>query len=479
MAEGKYMTPSNCELKELSALDDQTFNLRLSRKVAKSVLFAFGGKIRMECIPSRWRTWHRPTALSVAGPLWRKEKKSKKDLFTFNFFLATHGNMAIFFSALCFMIGFFICYANAVTELAIEESPFVMLVPVVSQPLESPVFVSHVKDRSGRLYIVEQSGRIRILEDGRLLETPLLDITEHVLYGYECGLLGLAFHPDYRQNGRFFVNYSTKVNCSTVIAEYRRSEDGTKPAHEERIILSVPQPDTNHNGGMMAFGPDGFLYIGMGDGGGIGDPQNRAQNAQDLLGKVLRIDVDTRQPYDVPSDNPFKKDDGRPEVYAIGFRNPWRFSFDRHSGELWLGDVGLKGKEEVNVVRKGGNYGWSTMEGSLCFKPKDRCSRDGLIPPLVEYGHEHGRCSITGGYVYRGSDLPALVGTYLYGDYCSGEIFAIRTMKGGQVSDEPWRLLKTQARISSFGEDEQGEIYIVDHQGVVYRLGPRAKGSPD
>jgi glucose/arabinose dehydrogenase len=361
-----------------------------------------------------------------------------------------------------------------VTAYAMGDPPSVALIPAVSQAFESPIFVTHANDESGRIYIVEQSGKIHIVQDGRLLETPLLDISEQVLYGYECGLLGLAFHPQYRENGRFFVNYSTKDGCSTVVAEYRRSPDGTGAAREHKIILAVPQPHTNHNGGMLAFGPDGLLYIGMGDGGGIGDPQNRSQDLHDLLGKMLRIDVDRGLPYAVPPDNPFTPEAARAEIYAMGLRNPWRYSFDRKTGELWLADVGLKGWEEINVITKGGNYGWSIMEGSSCFKKK-KCDTTGLIPPLIEYRHEDGRCSITGGYVYRGRSIPALVGSYLYGDYCSGEVFAVRTENGGNVTGKPWRLLKTEARISSFGEDEQGEMYLVDHRGTVYRLGPVGK----
>lgn len=381
--------------------------------------------------------------------------------------------MTMVLSVLIFMIGSMASHVDAATAPASEESS-ITLIPVVAQGLESPVFVTHANDRSGRLYIVEQSGRIRIAQEGRLLEAPLLDISEHVLYGYECGLLGLAFHPQYRENGRFFVNYSTKDGCSTVVAEYRRSPDGTGPAREEKVILAIPQPETNHNGGMLAFGHDGLLYIGLGDGGGIGDPQNRSQDMRDLLGKMLRIDVDRGLSYAVPPDNPFTPEVARPEIYAVGLRNPWRYSFDRDTGELWLADVGLKGWEEINVVVKGGNYGWSIMEGSSCFKKK-ACHATGLIPPLFAYRHEQGRCSITGGYVYRGTSIPALAGAYLYGDYCSGEVFAIRTEKGGQVAGDPWRILKTEARISSFGEDEQGEVYLVDHRGAVYRLGPFGK----
>ena len=236
--------------------------------------------------------------------------------------------------------------------------------------------------------------------------------------------------------------------------------------------MVVPQPYANHNGGMVAFGPDGYLYIGRGDGGSRGDPQNRGQNPHELLGKVLRIDVDHERPFAVPSDNPFVKGGGRPEVYAFGLRNPWRFSFDRATGELWLADVGQYKWEEVNVIQRGGNYGWSIMEGNHCFKPEDRCPREGLLLSVAEYGHDKGRCSITGGYVYRGKRLPVLGGTYVFGDFCSGELFALPAQSERDVLREPRLLTKTDLRISSFGEDEAGELYVIDHGGGVYRLDP-------
>jgi glucose/arabinose dehydrogenase len=368
--------------------------------------------------------------------------------------------------------------------LAEEARPSVTLLPIVSRgalsmlpfapSLKSPVFLTYARDQSGRLFIVEQPGTIRILEKGKLLEAPFLDIKERVLFGGEQGLLGLAFHPEYRLNGRFFVNYTRKDDGATVVAEYRRSEQADRAGREERVLVSIPQPYPNHNGGMIAFGPDGYLYIGMGDGGSRGDPQNRAQNKNDLLGKLLRIDVNNLVPYGIPTDNPFVGGKERPEIFAMGLRNPWRFSFDRETGDLWLADVGQNKWEEVNVVRKGGNYGWRVMEGVHCFNLPEPCGKENFTSPVLEYDHQGGRCSIIGGYVYRGRAIPALVGTYLYGDFCSGEMLLVRTNQGGQVSGEPW-VLKTNASISSFGEDENGEIYLLDHKGAVYQLAPGSK----
>jgi glucose/arabinose dehydrogenase len=223
---------------------------------------------------------------------------------------------------------------------------------------------------------------------------------------------------------------------------------------------------------MVAFGPDGFLYIGRGDGGSRGDPQNRAQNRAELLGKILRIDVDGAPPYAIPSDNPFARGGGRPEVFAYGIRNPWRFSFDRATGALWLADVGQHKWEEIDLVTRGGNYGWPLMEGRHCFRPEKDCQVEGLIMPVFEYGHEQGRCSVTGGYVYRGRNVSSLQGSYLFGDYCSGEVFALPIGNGIAGGREPSLLRTSRMKISSFGEDEAGEVYVVDHKGGLYRLGP-------
>ena len=353
-----------------------------------------------------------------------------------------------------------------------EERPIVIVAPVVTEGLENPLFLTHAGDGSARLFVVEQPGRIRVLEGHTLLPAPFLDITKQVLSGGERGLLGLAFHPDYRHNGRFFVNYTRKSDGATVVAEYRRGATATSASQDERILLIVPQPYPNHNGGMVAFGPDGYLYIGFGDGGSKGDPDNRAQNPQDLLGKILRIDVDRGDSYGIPMDNPFAKQGGRPEIYAIGLRNPWRFSFDIKTGNLWVADVGQYQWEEIDLVARGGNYGWRVMEGTHCFHPSTDCRTTTFNLPLYEYAHEKGRCSITGGYVYRGQAISSLAGTYVYGDFCSGEIFVLQNSPREQLLNKARMILKTSLQISSFGEDAAGELYVLDHKGGVYRLSP-------
>ena len=278
--------------------------------------------------------------------------------------------------------------------------------------------------------------------------------------------MGLAFHPDHKANGRFFVNYNRREDGATVVAEYSRQGRSLQAAGDsEHILMVVPQPYLNHNGGMIAFGPDRLLYIGRGDGGSRGDPQNRAQNSQEWLGKILRIDVDRDRPYAIPPDNPYAAGGGRAEIFALGIRNPWRFSFDRETGLLWLADVGQYKWEEVDLVVAGGNYGWRIMEGAHCYNPEEGCSVEGLIFPIAEYGHEQGRCSITGGYVYRGTAVPTVRGTYLFGDYCSGELFALSASANRRSSTAPRVLMQTGLRISSFGEDEAGELYIVDYKG--------------
>ncbi|HXV68287.1 MAG TPA: PQQ-dependent sugar dehydrogenase [Nitrospira sp.] len=360
-------------------------------------------------------------------------------------------------------------HGSALADPAGEQKSRLELTPVLTKDLENPLFVTHAGDGSGRLFIVEQPGRIRVLERNVLLPTPFLDMTERVLSGGERGLLGLAFHPDFRHNGRFYVNYTRRPDGATVVAECRR---GASPHHamcDERILMVVPQPYPNHNGGMVAFGPDGYLYIGFGDGGSGGDPGNRAQNPHELLGKILRIDVDHGDPYGIPSDNPYVREGGRPEIYALGLRNPWRFSFDSKTGELWVADVGQNKWEEINLVMRGGNYGWRVMEGTHCFSPAISCQASGLHPPVQEYAHEKGRCSIIGGYVYRGR-VASLSGQYLYSDYCSGEIFFTPGTRQDEPGRDPRLLLKTSLRISSFGEDESGELYVVDHGGGLYRL---------
>lgn len=365
--------------------------------------------------------------------------------------------------------------AFVVADSAIAGSapgPAISLVPLITDGLEKPLFLTHASDGSGRLYIVEQPGRIRLVEDGLVAPVAFLDIADRVRFGGERGLLGLAFHPDYGRNGRFFVNYTRRDDGATVLSEFRRSSVSGVALRDERILMVVAQPYANHNGGMVTFGPDGYLYIGRGDGGSVGDPDNRAQNSNDLLGKILRIDVNAGVPYAIPRDNPFVNGGGRPEVYAVGLRNPWRFSFDPETGSLWVADVGQDLWEEVDLVTRGGNYGWRVMEGAHCYNPAVACPTAGLALPVMEYGHEEERGSIIGGYVYRGRAIPGLRGTYVSGDFCSGEVFAFKKSDAGGGAS-PTVLLRTGFLISSFGQDEEGELYVLDHSGGIYRLTQR------
>jgi glucose/arabinose dehydrogenase len=335
--------------------------------------------------------------------------------------------------------------------------------------LQRPVFLTAVGDD---LYVIEQPGRIRIVRDGQLLETPFLDISERVNdEGNEQGLLGLAFPPNFAERGGFYVNY-TGAREETVIARFGLSLDAdAADPDSEQILLTIDQPYSNHNGGMLAFGPDGYLYVGMGDGGAAGDPENRAQNMEDLLGKMLRLDVSGAE-VSVPADNPFVGQTGvRPEIWSYGLRNPWRFSFDRANGDLWMGDVGQNEVEEVN--RQPGdsagseNYGWRFFEGSADYEDADQAPGD-VVAPVAEYTHGAGGCSVTGGYVYRGQALPALNGVYFFGDYCSGLIWATRPVGDGRYETTVFGDAGMQ--ISSFGEDAAGELYVIDHGGAVYRL---------
>ena len=289
-----------------------------------------------------------------------------------------------------------------------------------------------------------------------------------MLSGGERGLLGLAFHPQFPTNHRFFVNYTRQPDGATVVAEYKASASSSDVAEtNEKTLLVIGQPFANHNGGMIEFGPDGFLYIGMGDGGSANDPGNRAQNVQELLGKILRIDVDRAQAglsYASPSDNPFVASAGRDEIYAYGLRNPWRFSFDRETGELYAGDVGQGAREEIDIITRGGNYGWRVMEGTACTSNDPAmCGSLRSILPIAEYTHSGGRCSVTGGYVYRGTRGSVPAGSYVYADYCTGEIFLLN---GGTSSV----LMDTALNITSFGEDEAGEIYVVAQGGSIDRI---------
>ena len=354
------------------------------------------------------------------------------------------------------------------------SGPLVLTLTPVLSGLNSPVDLQNAADGSGRLFVVEQQGQIRIVSNNSLLPTPFLDITSLVDFGGEKGLLGLAFHPAYSQNRRFFVNYDRVVSgqMQTVIAEFQTSASNPNQAdpNSQRILFTVNQPFPNHKGGQLAFGPDGFLYIGLGDGGSAGDPLGNAQNRQVLLGKMLRIDVDHTSPglqYAIPSDNPFLNGVDRGEVWAYGLRNPWRFSFDVPSGRLFVADVGQDKFEEIDILQKGGNFGWNIMEGLHCFKPSSGCNMTGLILPITEYDHSQGD-AVIGGYVYRGPAIPRLSGTYLFSDFESGTIWGLTENSTGQWTRS--QLIAGGRNISSFGRDEAGELYVLDYSGSLLRI---------
>jgi len=344
--------------------------------------------------------------------------------------------------------------------------------------LDQPVDLQAPPGDHARLFVVEQPGRIRIVRNGAVAAT-FLDIVGRVGSGGERGLLGLAFHPRYAENGRFFVNYTDHAG-DTHISEFRAQPPGSDSADpaSERPLLFVAQPFPNHNGGGLAFGNDGKLYIALGDGGSGGDPLGNGQDLGTPLGKILRVDVDAGAPFAVPADNPFVSTPGAfPAIWAYGLRNPWRISFDRASGDLMIGDVGQGAFEEVDVglvSRRGGeNYGWNVMEGNHCFDPPAGCNAGGLTLPVIEYSHGDG-CSITGGYVYRGCRMPGYHGTYFYGDYCTALIRSFRLQNGTATDQRDWTSALSGGvdAISAFGVDGDGELYIVDHTGEVYRVVP-------
>lgn len=336
-----------------------------------------------------------------------------------------------------------------------------------------PLDLQNAGDSSGRLFVVEQPGRIYLLKDKNVSEKELfLNIEDRVNdSGNEQGLLGLAFHPDFDINGYFFVNYTDRDG--TVISRFKINDNTDKAdPGSELILLKFNQPYTNHNGGGIAFGPDGYLYIATGDGGSGGDPLKHGQNKGTLLGKILRIDVDRKDTglnYAIPDDNPFKdnKEGFREEIYAYGLRNPWRFSFDSFNGNLFAADVGQNAVEEINLIEKGKNYGWNIMEGTKVFSSDSNVDIKSLEPPVYEYLHPLGR-SITGGYVYRGKEYKELEGLYIYGDFISGIVWALKYEEG----KEPINIILTETnlRISSFGLSEDGGIYLTSFDGKIYRL---------
>jgi glucose/arabinose dehydrogenase len=348
------------------------------------------------------------------------------------------------------------------------------LQPIVSG-LSSPLYLTAPPNDLNRLFIVEQTGAIRIVKDGTLLATPFLDISGQVLTGGEQGLLGLAFYPDYATTGRFVVHYTDLAGDTRLSVFQVSSDPEIADAASEQIILTADQPYSNHNGGQVVFGPDNLLYLGLGDGGSANDPEGRGQNLSELLGSILRLDVQAGTSYTVPPDNPFVGQAGaQPEIWSYGLRNPWRFSFDRATGDLYIADVGQDQLEEVDIAPASGgggrgvNYGWNLMEGSRC---RAQCDQPGLTLPVFEYDHDQG-CSITGGYVYRGSALPDLQGLYFYGDFCRGWVRSFRYAAGAAIEVTDWPTLRPGGAITSFGEDAAGELYVMGSSGGVYKVVP-------
>ncbi len=338
-------------------------------------------------------------------------------------------------------------------------------------------------DGSGRIFVSEQDGRIVEIIGGPEDQTGstrvVLDISNQVLRrNNEEGLLGFAFHPDVADNGYLYVYYSADRPRRSVISRFTFRQDGLLADTSERVIMQVEQPFGNHNGGMIAFGPDGFLYIALGDGGSGGDPLGHGQNLSTLLGSILRIDVDSEGfTYTVPADNPFigqTATNGQPaqnEIWAYGLRNPWRMAFDRQTGELWAADVGQNDVEEVDLIVRGGNYGWNFREGNDCYQPSSGCENvepDNLIAPIASYPHFLGGCSVTGGYVYDGTRIPSLSGAYIYGDFCSGRIWALK--RGETGFGEPFELLPSTHLIPAFGQTQDGEVYVLTYSPGIFRF---------
>jgi len=351
----------------------------------------------------------------------------------------------------------------------------------IAKGLEKPLGVLPYPGSLGTLLLVEQGGKVKSFRNGKLVSKAFLDLSESILSGGEAGLLSLAFHPEFEKKSKIYVAYTRKNSSGKFQSVY--SEFGVLKSKEEvdpeteRILLVIDQPYYNHNGGQLAFGPDGFLYIGVGDGGSARDPLDHGLNPETLLGSLLRIDVNREEPYSIPYDNPFLKGTikGKPEVYAWGLRNPWRFSFDSQDGKLWLADVGQNRFEEINIIEKGKNYGWAIFEAEKCLSVGPDCSNPDFVKPVFSYPRSEG-LSITGGYVYRGKKVPWLEGKYIYGDYVSGKIWALsydsekkKVISNNLVAD-------TKHLISSFGLDHQGEIYFVDHkEGSLHKLVPITK----
>ena len=382
---------------------------------------------------------------------------------------------------LIFFLLFHVLLNAQTTEIPVE---------VIVQGITAPVYLDAPHDGTNRLFVVEQTGQIRIIKEGKILPVPFLDVSakmDNLGSGYsEKGLLGLAFHPQFKTNGKFYIYYSAPPSGSredhqSIVAEYTAAANALiANVNSEKVLMRISQPESNHNGGQMAFGPDGYLYIGTGDGGGGGDRHGKIGNGQDLttlLGKILRIDVNSGNPYSIPADNPFMHtESARPEIYAYGLRNPWRFSFDSKTGLLLCADVGQNKFEELNVITRGGNYGWRVLEGNHCYESRD-CDRKGMIPPMLEYDHDEG-VSIIGGHVYRGSNNN-YNGSYFFGDW-TGKVWMLKNL----YSDNKISVVlksgekEISGSLNSFGKDEDGNIYLLMQQitgpesrtGTVIRL---------
>lgn len=351
-----------------------------------------------------------------------------------------------------------------------EEGQELALVNAFSNlSFNQPLDLQSPDDGTDRIFVVEKRGRIVVFENDSdiAVSTDFLNLSG-ISTASEQGLLGLAFHPNYSSNGNFYVFYTPTAGLAVVSRFSVSGDANVADASSEEVLLEIPQPQTNHNGGQIAFGPDGFLYIAVGDGGGGGDPDNNAQNRSNLLGNILRIDVDAQENglnYAIPASNPFLNDTSvRPEIYAYGLRNPWRMSFDVQDGTLWTADVGQGAREEINTIVNGGNYGWKILEGTTCFSGD--CETAGLEAPVFEYGHDNGDRSVTGGFVYRGAAIPSLAGKYIYGDFVSGRIWALDV--AGGVNE---LLLESRLSIASFGTDNDNEIYVCGFGGTIYKLG--------
>jgi len=364
--------------------------------------------------------------------------------------------------------------AGACSDVATQ--PTSLALTRVATGLTSALYVTAPPGDSARIFVVRQSGSIQVLRHDSLLTTPFLNLSGMISLGDERGLLSMAFHPNYASNGFFYVDYTAQNGDLTVTRYHVSVDPNVADASSGQVLLSIPHSTFgNHNGGLVAFGPDGYLYIGTGDGGGGGDPDGNGQDSTVLLGKILRVDVDGAFPYAIPPSNPFVgRAPAAPEVWAYGLRNPWRFSFDRMTQDFYIGDVGQDDWEEIDFAPAGGagghNYGWNTLEGTHCYEPSSGCVTSGKVPPIYEYRSASGACSVTGGYVYRGTQNPGISGRYFFAEYCAGWVRSLKMVGGVATDVQEHRAFGTLGGITSFGEDARGELYITRASGDVYRI---------